>query len=196
MLVQKGTRANSQAMHQGVRCGCACSRASQAQPGCSLWLAFGSKHSHSSVYESQWLCLLPSADIGTYDCDADLDGWVRESARISLTANDPVLRASANCSLRSINQIILENEYGESKTVDLDRPVPLYESVRNDDDGLLRATWLSYGLPNYESGRLVAANLNRFTKACHALNVDYNDNGAPTPNQFQRIHYIIFGFII
>lgn len=119
-----------------------------------------------------------SADIGTFPCDDDNDGWVRESARIALSSRDPVLNAAAQCNLKTIGSITLENEYGETKEIRLDEPVSLYESLRNDDDDLLQAFWQSYGLTPYLESRIQARFLNRFTKACHAVDVDYNDNGA------------------
>ena len=119
-----------------------------------------------------------SSDIGTFPCDEDNDGWVRESARISINSSDPILKANARCNVQTIDEIRLVNEYQEEKTIDLDQSVPLYESVRNDDDQLLQAMWTrGAGLPSYPSGRLEAASINRFTKACHATKVDYNDNG-------------------
>ena len=89
-----------------------------------------------------------------------------------------LLNAAAKCNLKTIASITLENEFGEVKEVQLDEPVALYESLRNDDDDLLQAYWQSYGLTQYPESRIPARFLNRFTKACHAVDVDYNDNGS------------------
>jgi hypothetical protein len=65
----------------------------------------------------------------------------------------------------------------------LARPLSLYESVRNDDDALLRAMWETAGLPTDiwgENGEHLSARaFNRLTKVCHARRADYNDNGVP-----------------
>jgi Putative metal-binding motif len=119
------------------------------------------------------------AEVGTFACDADGDGWVRESARLSLSANDdPVLKQNARCDLHTIDRFVLRNEAGETKSVAVS-PVDLYETDRNDDDALLKYRWELLGLPGYGStGAVVDASLiNPLTKLCHTPNTDYNDNG-------------------
>lgn len=120
-----------------------------------------------------------AGDVGSFPCDADGDGWVRESARLALESTDPVLSANARCTLRTIDRVVLVNEAGESREVLLPAPLALYESDRNDDDALLRIHWTNKGLPGYtpEGTPPSAAELNRFTKLCHHPSTDYNDNG-------------------
>ncbi len=121
-------------------------------------------------------------DIGTQRCDRDGDGWVRQSARTSIEGGDPALEANARCDLRYIDRFILVNESGEEYEHLLRDPLALYESVRNDDAGILAAEWQALGLPpTYGSGtgaRLPRPEeLNRLTKLCHDVRTDYNDNG-------------------
>ncbi|AKU92178.1 MopE-related protein [Vulgatibacter incomptus] len=118
-----------------------------------------------------------AGDVGTFRCDADGDGWVRESARLAIQSKDPALRTNARCELRTIDRVELQNEAGDSKVVRLSRPLELFETDRNDDQALLDVHWRSKGLPAYGAGRLSARELNRFTKVCHDRRADYNDNG-------------------
>jgi hypothetical protein len=120
--------------------------------------------------------------VGAYPCDADGDGWVRESARESLESTDLEIRENARCDLSRISAIKLVNEYSESRTIKLPAELSLYESDRNDDDGILDMVFsdATRNLPKYGvSGKTLpmAAELNRFTKLCHARTTDYNDNG-------------------
>jgi hypothetical protein len=119
------------------------------------------------------------ADIGTFACDADGDGWTRESARSAVTSPDPVLRANARCELRSIDGFELVNESGEVLRRPLTSALSLFESDRNDDDRILDAAWAAKGFEQYgKAGRRIrAAELNRLTKICHDPVNDYNDNG-------------------
>jgi len=120
-----------------------------------------------------------AGDVGSFACDADGDGWLRESARLALESNDPAIRANARCELRTIDRVVLVNEAGERRTVPLQQPLPLFESDRNDDDTLLAITWQVKGLPAYGADGSIpgARELNRFTKLCHDPRTDYNDNG-------------------
>lgn len=122
-----------------------------------------------------------AGDVGTFRCDADGDGWVRESARLAMESNDPALRANARCTLLTIDRILLVNEAGQEKEVVLDEPLALYETDRNDDPAVLAVHWNRKGLPPYRvDGSIVPAHeLNRFTKLCHDARADYNDNGIP-----------------
>lgn len=124
-----------------------------------------------------------AGDVGTHKCDTDGDGWVRESARLSVESSDRVLAENARCTVRQIDRFVVVNEQGQALTVPLERPLSLFESDRNDDDALLQATFAARGLPTQLGGaagaRLPkAAELNRLTKFCHHLRADYNDNGA------------------
>jgi hypothetical protein len=117
-----------------------------------------------------------SGDVGTFACDADGDGWVRESARNALSSKDPVLVKNAACQVRQIEAFTLQAEDGTATTVNLSRPLAMFETDRNDDDRLLAAILQATGIPPY--GRtLHAAELNRLTKMCHTRRADYNDNG-------------------
>lgn len=86
-------------------------------------------------------------EIGTFPCDADGDGWVRQSARVAYDLGDPVVRENARCSLRYIERFVLVNERGDRHEVPLDEPLPMFESDRNDDDLLLSVTWDRLDLP-------------------------------------------------
>lgn len=94
-----------------------------------------------------------ASGIGSFPCDKDADGWIRDSAKPALESSDAALRANARCTLRKASQIVLENEAGQvyplyltgSATVptvtalvpDTPSALPLYESERNDDDLLI-----------------------------------------------------------
>ncbi len=120
-------------------------------------------------------------EVGAVPCDADADGWVRESARFVYEAGDPVLIENARCELREIDRITLESESGDVQEVLLATPLPLFESVRNDDDRALREAWAQAELPTDGWGPsgvgMSAALLNPFTKLCDSPRADYNDNG-------------------
>ncbi len=120
-----------------------------------------------------------AGDVGTFRCDADEDGWVRESARLALESADPVLRQNARCELRTIDAFELVNEAGQARTFPLSQPLALYETDRNDDAAILSAFWSLKGLPAHGARRLQPRELNRLTKLCHDPRADYNDNGAP-----------------
>jgi hypothetical protein len=129
-----------------------------------------------------------SADIGTFRCDADNDGWLRENARLAKESNDPVLQAQAKCTLRKINAIELINEAGEWFKIEINPPIPLYETLRNDDQNFLEGVWSTQGYSTFENGHQIqASSLNRFTKMCHALDTDYNDNGVPDFNEWTDV---------
>lgn len=127
-----------------------------------------------------------AGDVGPFECDADGDGWVRESARVSLESSDPHLQRNARCDLRSISAFVLENEAGETRVEALTSDLELYETDRNDDDALLRATWDALGVPLYGEGTLAASavQLNRLTKYCGSRGGDYNDNGTPDVSEW------------
>ena len=120
-------------------------------------------------------------EVGAVLCDADGDGWVRESARLVFDSGDPVLLENARCTLRRIDRVVLHTEADAEVTGDLDAPLPLYESVRNDDERTLRAHWARAALPTAPWGPdalgVNAALINPFTKLCHGPRADYNDNG-------------------
>lgn len=122
-----------------------------------------------------------AGDVGTFPCDADGDGWLRESARLAMESGDPAIRANARCTLSAIDAVRLVNERGQVKEVPLAQPLELYETDRNDDPAILGVHWERKALPAYNvDGSIVQAHeLNRFTKLCHDPRADYNDNGIP-----------------
>lgn len=128
-------------------------------------------------------------DIGTQQCDADGDGWVRESARPAVESNDTSLSVNARCDVRVIDRFVLVNEAGQERVERLREPLPLYESDRNDDVAVLQAKWNALKLPSHygvdANSRIPEpAELNRMTKFCHALRTDYNDNGVFDVEEF------------
>ncbi len=120
-------------------------------------------------------------EVGAVPCDADGDGFVRANARQIIESGDPVLIDNARCDLREIDRVVLHDEAGAEQTFFLDGPLPLYESVRNDDDYTLREEWARAGLPDDAWGPdgvgVTASLINPFTKLCHDPRADYNDNG-------------------
>lgn len=127
--------------------------------------------------------------LSSQPCDADNDGWTRISARASLESPDQALRENARCTLRSVQEIKLVNEAGQSlslyfdptgrnvTTTSVGGALPLYESVAND--GGPRTS--QQALPLYGTGAsarsLAPAELNSFTKACVSSIADHNGNG-------------------
>ncbi len=85
--------------------------------------------------------------------------------------------------MRVIDRFVLQNERGQTQAIPLEKPLPLFESDRNDDDAMLRAIFQARGLPEKlgegPNARLPrASELNRLTKLCHHIRTDYNDNGS------------------
>jgi hypothetical protein len=135
-----------------------------------------------------------SGTTGTFPCDADGDGWTREAARFSIDSVDPVIRANARCSLRKVNAFVLENEQGQVLPVPIEPPIPLYETVRNDDQEVLDGEAGSNALPLYggADGRaLRAAELNSLTKACAGPMADFNDNGLSDISEHENAQPIV-----
>lgn len=127
------------------------------------------------------------AEVGTFACDKDGDGWVRASARGSIEArDDEALSTNARCDLRAINQFALINEVGHEESVEIP-PTEMYESDRNDDDGLLAFRLDTVGIPPYgdNNKNLTAAQINPLTKLCHTPFADYNDNGLPDVSEWE-----------
>jgi len=130
-----------------------------------------------------------AGDIGAYPCDDDGDGWVRESARVALDSEDDKILANARCDLRTIDRFVLQNRLvnrfdpatdcvdlstcAEWKEILLEEPLSLYESDRNDDQGLLELDTVK--APYYGGRQPLAEELNRLTKYC-VDGADYNDN--------------------
>jgi len=128
-------------------------------------------------------------------CDKDGDGWVRTTARPYVEASDAAIAQNARCDVRTVDRMVLENEWGQRAEVLLcDDPteplvradlgtcaasllLPLYESERNDDQGELE---LDSDMPTYAQGgvgrQFSAAEVNGLTRACTQAG-DVNDNG-------------------
>ncbi len=121
-------------------------------------------------------------------CDLDGDGWVRESAKLSLESTNAAVKTNARCALRKVNAVVLENELGQTAVDSPATPLDLYETDRNDDAALL-AQQISIGkLPaSYgPSGRqLTPPELNSLVKYCGHESADYNENGLADVNEWQ-----------
>jgi hypothetical protein len=126
-----------------------------------------------------------SGSVGTYPCDADADGWTRVSAWYSIASADPALRENARCDLRRVEGFRLHNEQGQWKHYTLGELVPLYETIRNDDQARLDQVSPPgagspevplYGARYGPARALRAVELNSLTKACAGERADHNDN--------------------
>jgi hypothetical protein len=122
-------------------------------------------------------------DVGTFPCDRDGDGWVRQSAKYALESKDKAIRDNARCELRTVDRFVLHNEGGQKLPLALDTPLPLYETDRNDDVDVLKGTLPVYGT----GGRpLEPRELNSLTKACVSANADFNDNKLADVKEWAR----------
>ncbi len=117
------------------------------------------------------------AGSGTFPCDADGDGWVRQTARSSIESTDAVLRAQARCTVHRVSSVNLEGDAPERRTHSETLPTPLvlYESLRNDDPAQLDLAPATE-VPSYGTRRLRARELNSMTKACVGPAADHNHN--------------------
>ncbi|MCP4593071.1 MAG: hypothetical protein GY842_20240 [bacterium] len=138
-----------------------------------------------------------AGDIGAYLCDADGDGWQRESARSAIESDDSQVRANARCDLRVVDRFVLESRtvnWFDSTTdcvgseicagwkeVLLEWPASLYETDRNDDQYLLELDTIN--APEYGGRQPLAEELNRLTKYC-VDGSDYNDNLVEDVNEW------------
>jgi hypothetical protein len=117
---------------------------------------------------------------GVAPCDADGDGWVRFSAKAAREAGSAVVRDRAHCDFREVSSFVLHNEQGQDLVVPLAQPVILYESDRNDDQGILDQE-LANGasdIGELSPGRPPRAEeLNSLTKYCVTALGDFNHNG-------------------
>lgn len=136
-----------------------------------------------------------SGSVGTFRCDADGDGWVRDTASFALASADPAIRTNARCALRYVDRFVLHNDRGQARTVLLPEALPLYETVRNDDQAALDAVTGSGAVPRYGASRgLRAAELNSLTKACVAATADFNDNKVSDVQEWGRPRLSELGF--
>ncbi|MBN1946792.1 MAG: hypothetical protein JW797_14050 [Bradymonadales bacterium] len=121
-------------------------------------------------------------DYGAAPCDADRDGWVRRTAESYLRPDlsDLALRDNARCTLRTIDRVVLRNEFGQELAIRISHPdlglntatVALYEPRATDDQAQALELQAPYG-----DNSLNAAELNPFTRFCVDRLADYNDNG-------------------
>lgn len=119
---------------------------------------------------------------GYFPCDKDGDGWVRDTAQWALNSADPVIKENARCDLRRVGQVVLRNEDGQTRTLATPladgKGLPLYETVRNDDQAFMDTWNPQSDVPVYGAGRrLLPQEVNGFTKACAGANADFNHNG-------------------
>mgnify|MGYP007049770365 FL=1 len=135
----------------------------------------------------------PGSYGGIRACDADGDGWVKVQAWAVLVGDDPVLKANARCDVRTIDRIVLHNTKDQQRTVSLNPALWLYESQRNDEQGLLDDAYHATPplLPAYPGRRLKAEELNSLTKVCVSPSengqvVDFNDNGKDDVDEWQK----------
>lgn len=122
-------------------------------------------------------------------CDADGDGWTRRSAFAHINAADDAVRLNARCDLRTVDEIVLVNEYGQALPLSVETLSggragfePLYETDESDDD--LEALERQAG--PYGARRFGAAELNPLTKACATPLDDFNDNGISDVREHHR----------
>jgi hypothetical protein len=135
--------------------------------------------------DDEWECICETAE-GYYTdsaselarpCDADGDGWVSVAAQAALDGTDEALRLNTRCAVREVSRVVLQNEAGAEHEIELASPLPLYESVRNDDA-------VGDDHPQYGSVQLAPSVLNSMTKLCVDPVGDFNDNGVPDVSEW------------
>ena len=168
---------SGQALHGSTCVPCASSCDREGETGV-LWPIASQSGKCVCQTEDGWF-YTEGIDIGTYPCDVDQDGWVAESARLSVESDDPAVASNARCHVRRFDSIELVNEAGEVQSVPLSLASPayqgsyltLYEPDHLDDDGLQQ--WID--LPPLGNRKLLPEELNPLTKYC--AGADYNGNG-------------------
>ena len=79
---------------------------------------FTLENSERCICETQpGFFILPGGDFAAKPCDNDGDGWVALTARDAFDSGDPALIENARCALRTIDRVVLENEYRQSMTL-------------------------------------------------------------------------------
>ena len=185
-----------------VTCYANCSSDHPGETG-RIWL-YTLKNSDECICETKDGWYWDEGDRLAKQCDADHDGWVRMSARSFIESDDPALRANARCNLHVIDRFVLENEYKQQLTIylckgdpmfkregqgmcDKVNPLPLYESVRNDDQKELnKAVDLPAYAVNGNGRKPRAKELNGLTKMC-TIGGDYNDNGVSDISEWHEM---------
>ena len=151
----------------------------------------------------------------TEPCDKDNDGWVRDSAIAVMSDGNQAVKDNMRCTVRMASQVVLHSESGDSTLTlyltgtaealqvattapDGSTPdaaasdtataaaLPLFESVRNDDDSKLQ-TPTDPGVPSYGTQHLTDSERNSFTKACVTPTADHNDNSIPDVQEWARL---------
>jgi hypothetical protein len=139
-------------------------------------------------------------------CNVDGDDWLARGAYEAMTSNDPAVAEVARCDLAAVDRVVLENEYGQQRTLFLcaqgvfaegdpaaatctASPLPLVEPDRNDSDVALAAAAQALAVPEYGAGpsqrMFEARELNALTKACATVGADYDAAGGPDIDQVQ-----------
>lgn len=126
---------------------------------------------------------------GVEPCDADRDGWVRETAKAALESSSSAIRDNAHCHVRVIDRFVMEAETGETLEVPLlpaGSQLPLYETERNDDQALVDKAVKDGRLPAFGAGGrpLRAEELNSLVKGCLDSQADLNENGLADVNEW------------
>ena len=99
-----------------VDCNLACGGAIEGETG-RIW-PFTLENSNRCICETEpGYFILTEGDFAARSCDADGDGWVRESARSAIDSGDPALEDNARCDVRTVDRVVLENEYQQELTV-------------------------------------------------------------------------------
>ena len=152
----------------------------------------------------------------TEPCDKDQDGWVRDSAIGAMNDINQAVKDNMRCTVRMASQVVLHSESGDdaltlyfitdtagalqvtttapgTSTPDAAASdtataaaLPLYESVRNDDDSKLQSP-TDPGVPAYGTQHLTDSERNSLTKACVTLKGDHNDNSIPDVQEWARL---------
>ncbi len=126
---------------------------------------------------------------GVVPCDADRDGWVRETAKAALESASAAIRDNARCHVRRVDRFVVEAEGGQTLDVMLlpaGTELPLFESERNDDQALVEKAVADGKLPAYGAGGrpLRAEELNPLVKGCIDSQADLNENGLADVNEW------------
>lgn len=139
--------------------------------------------------EPGWFFNTSAGSRSAEQCDADGDGWTRRSAFAHLNAADDAVRLNARCDLRTVDQVVLVNEYGQALPLTIETLSggrtgfePLYETDESDDD----AEALERQSSPYGARKFAAAELNPLTKACATPLDDFNDNGISDVREHHR----------
>jgi hypothetical protein len=134
----------------------------------------------------------------TEPCDADGDGWIRQTALDAMRSKDTAIAANARCLpvLHRVTLFGLVNELGVALPVELtsvldaatyktgtlkvdgEGGIVLAEPLLMDDENLLSEAAKKGGFPMFAGARPPHANeINPLTKSCASASADFNGNG-------------------